>query len=554
MVDKICRISLFCTVLACISNTAFAVSVNSRGKSTYAGAYNQVVMMQQQQEYQAVQDVPVIKTASETETLPVEVEDEKLAEDIKNNKSESVTMSDLERCSMIDIRGVFKWGVPESGINKTLEKKCIAVVDLVDADGTKLATTTVAAGDAIKCNIDEFPQNSYTPDAYEVRFPLDEPPTQKDVEKVLNKEQKQNAGFKIAAAAIIGGLAGNALAPKAAGDNKLFGTSKTQMLDTALGAITSAGIMAASSYTGKVAGDTIKSTAVNAAAGMMVGNMTAGLMGSDSVLAVTKCIVDKVEKDCVVGRLSTTSGTIVSGQTDGAKWYTNQSGNRIIKCANAECSFDAVRVLPDSIHINTSENKSEFINKLKPADWQSIRGTYFNPKDNSMGEQQDDSDEPFYEITYAAKLAGTSRPAYAVCEGLSSKIFGYKMSDWEKIKDKCTYRIRDLNSAEAGNALPVKKDDVFTPSVKNAQDGNIIDLSNEARAKATLTGTAAGGALGGFVGYQGAKNEISERWVIAKQEYDDSLYNFACMTGGRVLSKYNDFAAIPQMPNSTEQK
>ena len=111
--------------------------------------------------------------------------------------------------------------------------------------------------------------------------------------------------MKIAAGAIIAGVAGNLLAKQdtsKTGDSKIpLGTGKTQLLDTAVGAATGAGIMAVSSYTGKVAGDTIKSTAVNAASGMLIGNMMAGANGGDSVITTTKCSVNGIEHDCVVG-------------------------------------------------------------------------------------------------------------------------------------------------------------------------------------------------------------------------------------------------------------
>ena len=52
--------------------------------------------------------------------------------------------------------------------------------------------------------------------------------------------------------------------------------------------------------------------------------------------------------------------------------------------------------------------------------------------------------------------------------------------------------------------------------------------------------------MGGFAGYQGAQSEITDRWTSAVREYEDSLSNFVCMTGGRYLSKYNDYVEIPQ--------
>ena len=76
-------------------------------------------------------------------------------------------------------------------------------------------------------------------------------------------------------------------------------------------------------------------------------------------------------------------------------------------------------------------------------------------------------------------------------------------------------------------------------------------MSNQARAKGTLVGTAAGGAIGGFAGYQGAQSEITNRWTAAVREYEDSLSNFVCMTGARYLSKYNDYVQIPEMKKNS---
>lgn len=87
----------------------------------------------------------------------------------------------------------------------------------------------------------------------------------------------------------------------------------------------------------------------------------------------------------------------------------------------------------------------------------------------------------------------------------------------------------------------------FTPSSRDSDDGGLIDMSNQARAKGTIVGTAAGGALGGFAGYQGAKTEVSERWTTAVREYEDSLSNVVCMTGNRFLAKYNDDVIVPAM-------
>ena len=57
----------------------------------------------------------------------------------------------------------------------------------------------------------------------------------------------------------------------------------------------------------------------------------------------------------------------------------------------------------------------------------------------------------------------------------------------------------------------------------DSEDGGIIDLGNKARLKATLTGAGIGGAMGAFVGYQGAQSDIETRWLSEVRAYKDSL-------------------------------
>ena len=87
----------------------------------------------------------------------------------------------------------------------------------------------------------------------------------------------------------------------------------------------------------------------------------------------------------------------------------------------------------------------------------------------------------------------------------------------------------------------------FYPMMVDASDGGIIDYSNKERLKTTLIGAGAGGAMGAFVGYQGAQSDIENRWTAAVREYNDSLTKFYCATGNRYLSKYNDVVYIPEI-------
>jgi hypothetical protein len=87
----------------------------------------------------------------------------------------------------------------------------------------------------------------------------------------------------------------------------------------------------------------------------------------------------------------------------------------------------------------------------------------------------------------------------------------------------------------------------FKPIMRDAADDVLIDLSNQARTKGTIVGATVGGAGGGLAGYAGAKNEVTERWLTAQREYEGTLSNFGCFTGGRFLSIYNDYAEIPAL-------
>ncbi|MBQ7409723.1 MAG: hypothetical protein IJV03_04115, partial [Alphaproteobacteria bacterium] len=338
MKNKICKISLFSAMLACVANMPVDAAIKTKNSNrSYANAYNQVATLQQQQAYYDATAVNAT-TASQTANLPVAVDDKNLAAAILNNTSDSVNLSDLELCSMIYPNGQFKWSIPESGVRMNQIPQCVAIVELRDANtNAVLAVTTVGAGDSMRCNVDMFPQSGLLPAIEKVEVPNDVPPTMADVERVMNEEQKQNAGIKIAAAAIISGVAGNMLAPKNAGDTKLMGTSKTQLMDTAIGMTAGAGIMAASTYSGKIAGDTIKSTAVNATAGMLVGNMAAGMSGGGSVLNIKKCTLNdkdgsNIEKDCIIGNLVTKGEQIVYSEEPGNEVYLIKISGNTLKC------------------------------------------------------------------------------------------------------------------------------------------------------------------------------------------------------------------------------
>lgn len=571
MRERICKLSLFSVILACVSASPVVVYAGPNAARSRADAYNQVSMLSYQQEYMDAMAAnnPGATTASATENLPVAVEDKKLAEAILNNKS-TTTMAHLESCAMLIPTGVFKWEIPESGYRKDQTPQCVAVVELRDANSKEvLATTTVAAGDSIKCNIDSFPESGMNAAALsKTMLPADRAPTEEEVKQAMNQEQKQNAGLKIAAGALIAGVAGNMLGPKTSGDNKLFGTGKTRLLDTAIGATAGAGIMAASTYSGKVAGDTIKSTAVNAASGMIIGNMMAGASGSDSVMAVVKCEVGegatKVEHDCVAGRINTVTDDELKSKYDKGFFIVNK--NNVVKECKAssdghfKCETPSARLLDIQLKKgsggsvsfndifksgNTQDSKMRQLKRYQP-DIEAGADLFKPVSSENVNDQ-------YYEVASAKKASGNAILAYAVfSSGSLQKLGGYKISEWDTISNQAKYYYRNSDGS-AGSEITEDKEKIrFEPKSRDASDGGLVDLSNQARLKGTLAGTAAGGALGGFAGYEGAKTEVSERWVAAVTEYKDSLSNFVCVTGQRFLSKYNDDAIIPALQQSNK--
>nr|MBQ0091382.1 hypothetical protein [Candidatus Enterousia merdequi] len=345
---------------------------------------------------------------------------------------------------------------------------------------------------------------------------------------------------------------------------KMFGASKTQLIDTAVGAAAGAGIMAASTYSGKVAGDTIKSTAVNAASGMVVGNMLAGTSGSDSVLATTKCKISTgektfEEKDCIIGTCATTSANKIENgkMTIDSKesfYFISKNCNEIIQCTKKKENsdeFSSCSQVAKSKFIYTmvqTTSGQKLCSDTKDSDYSGVT-TYSRPEDSPTTLKQLDGAN-FVMIESASEVE-KSQHAYAVVD-LKIKPLGYKQSDLQEIlNNNPEYYLR--NSDGTVGAL-ITADCNFQPSSRDASDGALVDLSNEARAKGTMAGAAVGGAMGGFTAYQGAKSEISERWVTAVREYEDSLSNFVCVTGTRFLSKYNDYLEVPELKKPEKQQ
>lgn len=576
MNNKICKISLFSLILASVATMPVDGAVKTKNSNrSYADAYNQVNALRYQQEYLAATATNAT-TASATENLPVMVADEKLASAILNNISELVSMSDLENCSMIYPNGVFRWDIPESGIRRNQTNQCVAVVSLVDANtNAVLATTTLAAGDSFKCNIDNFPESGMNRAIVEKTYlPADSAPTMEDVEAVMNAEQRQNAGFKIAAGAILAGVAGNVLAKNEAGSTSMFGTNKDKLIGTAAGVAAGAGIMAASSYSGKVAGDTINSVAVNAASGMIVGNMLAGANGGDGYLNIQTCNIEKVtdanykgEHDCIIGTYEIKGNTLKEQQTADEPDYKFFIINKqkVVKACKPD-QDSKLKCVPYNkslvdITLDGSTEKFEKIFTEKDSKIYELTGYKVVENSDTIFEKIDNmdrttlADDTYYQIKEAFTTTGEKRHAYIVFKDkVAPNIKGYKSSDLDTLKTNYNgaYFLRNNNGSVGDMVTDDETKIRFTPKSKDAEDGGLVDLNNKARAKGTAVGAAAGGAMGGFAGYEGAKSEITDRWTAAVREYEDSLSNFVCMTGTRYLSKYNDYVEIPELKKSEQ--
>lgn len=488
--------------------------------------------------------------------LPIRVASASLAKKIgMGERVGKVGLNTLENCGRIYPDGEFAWDTPTAGTGRGGAQTCIAVVEMraVNADGrggeAVLARANLAAGDNFKCNISDFPEYSYTEDAGKVEFPADREPTMDDVVAQLNQEQKQNAGLKIAAGAVIGAIGGNIAGKAERGSDSIVGTGKDKMTSSAIGALSGAAIMAGNSYAGKVGGDVILSAGVNAAAGGVMGNIMAS---GNSVLRIEECNTPNGKTSCLWGTVVKTKKFEIGDDKEAkAAFYNIDTGDTIrctgtngaiyTKCSNVDlrniklaASSKSIEALKAENNFSTIkyDNKTHFIYDKTKQEVQS--GT---PTDGGIYAQIESADE------------AEGMPVRAMVAGVHDKAMGYTANDWSnENKSKLKLWGRDVNGGgyALGDGFTL---DAFRPTTINAEDGGIVDISNKARLKSTLTGAGIGGAMGGFVGYQGAQSDIDDRWVSAVREYKDSLTRIYCISGRRYLGQYNDVVAIPPLPD-----
>lgn len=560
----------------CSASADAAIRVGNASRN-YAAGYQQVnVQREQIAAAAAAAAAPVATTQSaDTETnLPVRVANRELAQKLSRGETDSrVSIATLDSCAMVYPNGEFAWDSPTVGNGAGGASTCVAVVELrgyqmgLDGSDVVLARANLAAGDAVKCNISDFPEFSYTADAAQITFPADHEPTRADVIQVLNAEQKQNAGLRIAAGTVIGGLAGNAAGKNEIGSDSILGGGKHKTTGTIIGALSGAALMAGNAYSGKVAGDTILSTGVNAAAGSMIGNIAAS---GESVLRIEDCKIPDVpastkktttassdanadkevtepqskNSKCLWGVIR--KGTALSGKN--AYYNTGDETTLVCESDNTGCKQETLLNIELAAYPNKDIDAAakEGFEKIT-AD--STKQFYLTEKNEMKNGINPDNSAIYARISNATVATGTQMPA--MIADVNDKAFGYKRSDWAKLKtDLSGHTILGRTSSGAGYALDGEYSiNDFYPMMVDASDGGIIDFGNKARLKGTLIGAGAGGALGAYAGYQGAQSDIENRWVTAVREYKDSLQKIYCATGKRFLGYYNDQIIIPTMTN-----
>ncbi|MBD5400207.1 hypothetical protein HDR61_00445 [bacterium] len=495
--------------------------------------------------------------------LPITIANADLAQKIAMGQTVGrANMAALDACARIYPDGEFAWDTPTAGAGRGGAQTCVAVVELraVNGDGmgndVVMARANVAADDVIRCNIDDFPEYGYTTAVENFEFPADREPTVDDVIAQMNQEQKQNAGLKIAAGAVVGALGGNIAGKSALGSDSIVGTNKEKVQSSAVGALAGAALMAGNSYAGKVGGDVILSTGVNAAAGGVIGNMMAS---GNSVLRIESC--DDLGGSCLWGTVQQTKEfTLGDNDEDNVHVtaYYDKANQESIVCRTKKdqpltggvVANNCTKTRLLNIYIKDTGKSVETLDREQ---WRILNEKQI-PKfeyDEKKGSIKPTSGAVFYlEISSASEPDGL--PVRAMVPGVSDKAFGFTSNDWNKWleQNKQTAKMYGRDGQGKSTGLldsNIYKISDFRPSKIDAEDGGIIDINNKARLKSTLTGAGVGGAMGGFVGYQGAQSDINDRYVSEVRNYKDSLTSVYCITGKRYLGQYNETIKIPAL-------
>ncbi|MBR6684913.1 MAG: hypothetical protein IKL37_01450 [Alphaproteobacteria bacterium] len=550
-----------------------------------------------------------------TTELPIPVANDTVAEQVRSGNADApVTVSQLEQCSLIYPNGKFEWVSPTFGLHAGAPAMCTAVVELRTRENTLdgaeivLARANVAAGDTVLCNISQFPSFGWTDGAGTVVFPADNAPTRDDVVKQMNEEQKQNAWLKILSSTVVGALGGNAMGQNKEGQEGIFGTSKQNWIGTGIGAAGGAAIGAAGAFGGKIGGDIAMSAGMNAMSGALVGNM---MSSGDSVLYIADCSNPEgtETKKCLYGTLDQATSIdgsktvfynigdsnggvfVCDGENDDTYYKCERQGRLNFNLAKPVCGTDC-------------KYKKDNSRTTKPWTWEEIVDDNFDGITNdddiyylkdtcTVGQEShsncftDDASDAtnvttenkWIQVTGVRSISKTERVVIfgidSILDNIKGGALGYTSKQYnakikEKLKDKWTAgggltvytshgdRTGQFNDfynwgCEASDAT-CNTFDSFSPTYIDSETGELIDLSNRARLKDTITGASVGGALGAFSAYQGAKTEIEDRLNAERRAYKDGLQKFYCVTGNRFLTFYNEELTIPPlvMPVDTE--
>ena len=524
---------------------------------------------------------------------------------ITNDNGESMTISneDMNRCNNVYPDGAFDWAKPTTGSQRGGPATCVAYVEMrsyKNTDYNVLASAYLAAGDRTKCNIDNF--HDVTNFGKEFTYPADSAPTIEDVEKVMAAEQKSNAGIKILAAAVVGGLGGNLVGKAEAGSDSPLGTNKEKLTSTAIGALVGAALMTASTQSNNYkVGSTIMSTGINAAAGAVAGNLMAS---GDDILKIDKCTLKNVS----VNAKQTAQDSAENGNNPNADTKTsiNVSAGMETMCLYGSYDLGVIKEADnsnvESVFFYDVDKQQSYECKKKDSGIEScntVSLTRINFQDypDITGKGKDCAPAQIVSSTCAEKLRKgyNSMPSQSQYHYENNKVvqgdkgdsrwtkitgqktgrrvaamivfpeykdqgvFGIKHSEWlTKYSGKLATNliVYDVNGSRlkdaSGREITQFNIDNFYPTAQSADDGDMVDFSNRARAKSTMIGAGGGAALGAMAGISGADTEIQNRWADAEREYKDSLKNIMCVTGQRWLGVYNDVIEIAPMSTPTE--
>lgn len=484
----------------------------------------------------------------------------------------SVSAAEMDACNSIYPGGDFDWRVPTAGRKKAGAATCVSLVELrgyTNSIGTEykvLATAYLAAGDSMNCNIDDF--DNITPAGAEFEYPADNPPTREEVAAVMAQENKSHAGFKILAAALVGGVGGNLIGKNDPGKDSMVGLSKDKLKTTALGAAGAAAVMTASTQINNYkAGSIILSTGMNAAAGAVAGNVMAS---GDDVIKIDTCppnIKPLEGKTCVYGSYEKDSS--------GAEKYDIGEGKKLFFDLNSGGTYECTKVKDTDNDYNNchaigltgiqfegidSREKIEVCKEEAQVNSAKCRETlrsnektvqYAKPtEDKGVVKKQStrsNSCKDCWIAISSANSASARMGAVALVKpGFSQKLMGYKYSDWTSSRKDIIGESTSIYDMY-GNAVASPDVSKFSPAAQGADDGSIVDLGNKARAKSTMIGAGAGAGLGALSGASGADAAIEERWQAEQENYKASLLQIGCSTGTRYLSGYNTAIALPEM-------